>query len=137
MPDEHGHIAYIEGAGPKPVVLVHPNYAGLKQFDIDQCCFLARCGYAALCVDHYKDEGIYTFADRNPRRSHHANGRAECVALVLADDRRTDGGRHPSTRAVKQQTQWWPASVVSQSCCAAQDGERHRDRDQRGGGRER
>ena len=35
---------------------------------------MARCGYAALCVDHYKDEGIYTFADRNPRRSHHANG---------------------------------------------------------------
>ena len=25
---QHGHIAYIEGAGPKPVILVHPNYAG-------------------------------------------------------------------------------------------------------------
>ena len=25
---------------------------------------MERCGYAALCVDHYKDEGIYTFADR-------------------------------------------------------------------------
>ena len=37
---KHGQIAYIEGAGPKPVVIVHPNYAGLKQFDIDQCCFL-------------------------------------------------------------------------------------------------
>ena len=69
---QHGHIAYIEGAGPKPVVLVHPNYAGLKQFDIDQCCFLARCGYAALCVDHYKESQLYSYADRNPRRSHHA-----------------------------------------------------------------
>jgi hypothetical protein len=31
----HGHIAYIEGAGPKPVVLVHPNCAspfGLASF---------------------------------------------------------------------------------------------------------
>jgi len=91
LPDEHGHIAYIEGAGPKPVVLVHPNYAGLKQFDIDQCCFLARCGYAALCVDHYKDEGIYTFADRNPRRSHHANG---AEPLDLSADQRNAARRH-------------------------------------------
>ena len=73
------------------MVLVHPNYAGLKQFDIDQCCFLARCGYAALCVDHYKDEGIYTFADRNPRRSHHANG---AEPLDLSADQRNAARRH-------------------------------------------
>ena len=77
------------------MVLVHPNYAGLKQFDIDQCCFLARCGYAALCVDHYKDEGIYTFADRNPRRSHHANG---AEPLDLSADQR-NAARPGSTAA--------------------------------------
>ena len=27
----HGKIAYIAGAGPKPVVMIHPNYAGAKQ----------------------------------------------------------------------------------------------------------
>jgi len=32
----YGHIAYIHGRPPAPVILVHPNYAGLKQFDIDQ-----------------------------------------------------------------------------------------------------
>lgn len=87
----HGHIAYIEGAGPKPVILVHPNYAGLKQFDIDQCCFLARCGYAALCVDHYQESELYTFEDRNPRRSHHAG---TAIPLDLNTDQRTAARRH-------------------------------------------
>lgn len=40
----HGHIAYVEGRPPAPVIQVQHNYAGLKQFDIDQACFLARCG---------------------------------------------------------------------------------------------
>ena len=31
----HGRIAYISGRGPRPVVLVHHNYAGLKQFDVE------------------------------------------------------------------------------------------------------
>eukprot|EP01051_Picozoa_sp_SAG22_P002588 SAG22_NODE_117_length_19289_cov_12.242574_8_plen_372_part_00 len=88
---QHGHIAYIEGAGPKPVVIVHPNYAGLKQFDIDQCCFLARCGYAAMCVDHYEDEDDYSFADRNPRRSHHAGS---AIPLELNPDQKRQARTH-------------------------------------------
>ena len=28
----HGKIAYIAGAEPKPVVMIHPNYAGAKQY---------------------------------------------------------------------------------------------------------
>lgn len=65
----HSRIAYVTGRGPVPVVLVYPNYAGLKQFDVDVAAFLARCGYVGLAVDLYKDvPGEYTFADRNPHR---------------------------------------------------------------------
>ena len=78
----HGKIAYIAGAGPKPVVMVHPNYAGAKQFDTDQACFLARCGYAAVVVDHYKEADligiggdiVYPYSERDPRRDLHAGG---------------------------------------------------------------
>eukprot|EP00732_Lithocolla_globosa_P002825 Lithocolla_globosa_v1_NODE_1989_length_2226_cov_3.643943.p1 type:complete len:317 gc:universal NODE_1989_length_2226_cov_3.643943:1036-1986(+) len=38
----------------RPVVLVFPNYAGLKQFDKDQAIFLAQLGYVGLAVDLYK-----------------------------------------------------------------------------------
>jgi hypothetical protein len=38
-------IAYRRGAPPKPVVMVFPNYAGLKDFDKDQAMFLAKLGY--------------------------------------------------------------------------------------------
>jgi len=64
----HSRIAYVRGRPPAPVVLVHPNYAGLKQFDIDQASFLARAGYVGLAVDLYKDEPGYTYEDRNPAR---------------------------------------------------------------------
>ena len=47
----HGRIAYIVGSVPAPVILVHHNYAGLKQFDIDQACFFAKVGYVGLAVD--------------------------------------------------------------------------------------
>ena len=52
----------------------------LRRFDTDQACFLARCGYAAVVVDHYKETdlvgvgGDYPFADRDPRRDLHAGG---------------------------------------------------------------
>ena len=46
----HGRIAYIVGSAPAPVILVHHNYAGLKQFDIDQACFFAKVGYVGLAV---------------------------------------------------------------------------------------
>lgn len=39
---KYGRIAYIKGRGPRPVILVHHNYCGLKQFDVDQACFIAR-----------------------------------------------------------------------------------------------
>jgi dienelactone hydrolase len=69
----HAHIAYVAGRGPAPVILVHHNYAGLKQFDIDQACFLAKAGYVAVAVDLYPDEVLfegaaearYGFADRS------------------------------------------------------------------------
>jgi dienelactone hydrolase len=60
--------------------MIHPNYAGAKQFDTDQACFLARCGYAAVVVDHYKETdlvgvgGDYPYTDRDPRRDLHPGG---------------------------------------------------------------
>jgi len=62
----HSRIAYVKGRPPAPVVLVHPNYAGLKQFDIDQACFLARAGYVGLAIDLYQDSAVYSYEDRNP-----------------------------------------------------------------------
>ena len=62
----HGRIAYVKGRPPRPVVLVHSNYAGLKQFDIDQACFLAKAGYVGLAVDSYKENENYKYEDRNP-----------------------------------------------------------------------
>lgn len=64
----HSRIAFVRGRPPAPVVLVHPNYAGLKQFDVDTACFLARAGYVGFALDLYKDVPEYTFADRNPEK---------------------------------------------------------------------
>lgn len=73
----YGHIAYIHGRPPAPVILVHPNYAGLKQFDIDQAAFLARVGYVGVAVDLYREREMvgvsdecleYLFEDRDPKR---------------------------------------------------------------------
>jgi len=66
----HGHISYIKGRPPAPVILVHHNYAGLKQFDIDQASFLAKVGYVGLAVDLYKESENYKFADRNKGEFH-------------------------------------------------------------------
>ena len=73
---KHGTIAYIEGRPPAPVIQVQHNYAGLKQFDIDQAAFLAKCGYVGLAVDLYREHDIvgadpeltYAFEDRDPKR---------------------------------------------------------------------
>lgn len=63
----HSRICYVADRPPAPLVLVHANYAGLKQFDIDVAAFLARIGYVGLAVDLYKDvPGTYEFKDRNP-----------------------------------------------------------------------
>ncbi|CAE7199177.1 unnamed protein product [Symbiodinium pilosum] len=61
----YGRIAYLHGSAPAPVILVHHNYAGLKQFDIDQACYLAKVGYVGLAVDLYKETKAYTYEDRN------------------------------------------------------------------------
>ena len=50
-----GHLAYLEGP-PKPLFLIVHNYAGLKQFDKDMACFIARSGVTALAVDMYGAE---------------------------------------------------------------------------------
>mmetsp|Transcript_57718 Transcript_57718/g.122786 ORF Transcript_57718/g.122786 Transcript_57718/m.122786 type:complete len:370 (+) Transcript_57718:105-1214(+) len=65
----HGKIAYVEGRPPAPIVMVHPNYAGLKQFDIDQASFLARVGYVGVAIDILEESPEYRYEDRNPDRS--------------------------------------------------------------------
>ena len=52
---KHTHIAYVKGRPPAPVILIHPNYAGLKQFDLDVAIFLAKVGYVGLAADEYKE----------------------------------------------------------------------------------
>eukprot|EP00438_Fugacium_kawagutii_P013816 Skav210607 [mRNA] locus=scaffold234:108721:112866:+ [translate_table: standard] len=61
---KYGRIAYIKGRGPRPVILVHHNYCGLKQFDVDQACFVARAGYVGLTVDLYQETASFTCYDR-------------------------------------------------------------------------
>ena len=40
----------------RPLVLVFPNYAGEKEFDVDQAIFLAQMGYAAV-LNMYRNVG--------------------------------------------------------------------------------
>ena len=66
------HLAYQRGKLSLLLVLVFPNYAGEKQFDVDQAIFLARCGYTALSVDMYMEDtyenGVkYPKSSRNHR----------------------------------------------------------------------
>ena len=56
-------VAYIKGRPPSPVVIVHHNYAGLKQFDVDQAAFLARCGFVGVAVDTYREVGLVGHPD--------------------------------------------------------------------------
>ena len=60
----YGRLCYIKGRPPVPVILVHHNYAGLKQFDVDQACFIARAGYVGLAVDLYQETATFTAEDR-------------------------------------------------------------------------
>ncbi len=62
-----GHLAYPRGSKKnRPLILVFPNYAGEKGFDVDQAIFLAQMGYAAVSVDMYKDSEWYPRRIRNP-----------------------------------------------------------------------
>lgn len=63
---KYSTIAYVKGRGPAPVVLINPNYCGLKQFDVDVACFLAKCGYVGFAMDLFKESEDYTFEDRDP-----------------------------------------------------------------------
>lgn len=62
-------IAFQEGKEKSPVVLVFPNYAGKKQFDIDQAVFLAKLGYVGVAVDLYPETPQYAYPDRNPDKN--------------------------------------------------------------------
>lgn len=67
------HLAHVPGQ-VRPLILIWPNYAGEKQFDIDQAVFLAKCGYTAISIDMYKEtpyeNGVsYPKSNRNPRPS--------------------------------------------------------------------
>jgi hypothetical protein len=59
-------ICYKKDAPPRPLVMVLPNYAGMKQFDKDQAMFLAKLGYVGLAVDVTAETEGYMYADRNP-----------------------------------------------------------------------
>lgn len=61
-------IAFKEGSEKAPVILVFPNYAGKKQFDVDQAVFLAKLGYVGVAVDLYKETPEYSQQDRNPNK---------------------------------------------------------------------
>lgn len=61
-------IAFQEGKERSPVILVFPNYAGKKQFDIDQAVFLAKLGYVGVAVDLYPDTPEYPSSLRNPNK---------------------------------------------------------------------
>uniref|UniRef100_A0A7S2WI70 Dienelactone hydrolase domain-containing protein n=1 Tax=Mucochytrium quahogii TaxID=96639 RepID=A0A7S2WI70_9STRA len=62
-----GWIAYSREClqKPAPLVMVYPNYAGLKQFDIDMAAFIAQLGYVGVAVDLYPTTN-YPMSDRNP-----------------------------------------------------------------------
>eukprot|EP00812_Abedinium_dasypus_P004998 NODE_1624_length_1100_cov_141.358852.p1 GENE.NODE_1624_length_1100_cov_141.358852~~NODE_1624_length_1100_cov_141.358852.p1 ORF type:complete len:269 (-),score=73.09 NODE_1624_length_1100_cov_141.358852:276-1082(-) len=49
----------------RPIVLVFPNYAGKKAFDVDQATFLAMCGYTAVALEERHPE-IDSGYDREP-----------------------------------------------------------------------
>lgn len=67
-----GHIAYPKESKDKrklPLVLVFPNYAGEKEFDVGVAVFLAKLGYVALSVDLYGDTLVYPRHLRAPTPS--------------------------------------------------------------------
>eukprot|EP00966_Prymnesium_polylepis_P259725 5999499-Prymnesium_polylepis.1 len=64
----HGRIAYVKGREPTPAIFVHHNYAGCKQFDVDQASYLALCGYTGVAVDLYPECATFTYADRSSLR---------------------------------------------------------------------
>ena len=70
----HAQPLHRRFAKAKPLILIFPNYAGEKQFDIDQAVFLARCGYTAVSVDMYQEtpyeNGVsYPKSNRNPLKT--------------------------------------------------------------------
>jgi len=90
-------ICYKKGAERKPLVMVFPNYAGLKQFDKDQAMFLAKLGYVGLAVDLYQETAEYSFADRNP-------------TVEMADGGKPATGEYVNMHDVKLMEYWMAAS---------------------------
>ena len=83
----HGRIAFVKGSSPAPVILVHHNYAGCKQFDVDQAAYIARCGYVGLAVDLYPECEAYTAADRTTAADadRHFKGAFDYMQSLLVD----------------------------------------------------
>eukprot|EP00811_Abedinium_folium_P001885 NODE_11728_length_1268_cov_7.055215.p1 GENE.NODE_11728_length_1268_cov_7.055215~~NODE_11728_length_1268_cov_7.055215.p1 ORF type:complete len:333 (-),score=98.68 NODE_11728_length_1268_cov_7.055215:157-1155(-) len=71
LPVEYGgfiyksEVAYPSGDRRRPIVLVFPNYAGKKAFDVDQATFLAMCGYTAVAVEE-RDASVDDGYNRDP-----------------------------------------------------------------------
>ena len=51
--DYQHFLSIAQGGGPRPAVLVFPNFLGLNQFDVDIAVRLAALGYAAVGCDLY------------------------------------------------------------------------------------
>mmetsp|Transcript_159 Transcript_159/g.261 ORF Transcript_159/g.261 Transcript_159/m.261 type:complete len:352 (+) Transcript_159:137-1192(+) len=72
-----GYIAFKESYAKSgnsykaPLVLIYPNYAGLKQWDVEVAVFIAKLGYVGLAVDLFASTAAYPFEEhvRNPPRN--------------------------------------------------------------------
>ncbi|CAJ1398179.1 unnamed protein product [Effrenium voratum] len=94
---KYGRIAYIMGRRPSPVILVHHNFAGLKQFDVDQACFMARIGYVGVAVDLYQEKPNFTYHDRGASSGRLVDFESYCQE-VRKDNllNLPDGGNYPT-----------------------------------------
>lgn len=86
-------LCYQVGRPAAPLVMVLPNYSGLKQFDKDQAMFMAKLGYVGLAVDLYKDVEGYRKEDRNPLPN--------APVLKLAADRLDDHVKQVAKKHMK------------------------------------
>lgn len=105
-------IAYKKGAEKRPVILVFPNYAGLKQFDKDQAVFLAKLGYVGLAVDLYKETPDYKYEDRNPTPNYQEIHMMEALQTQQFNEQQAKGLAHVTAGfkhyhgCLKQKADW-------------------------------
>ncbi len=60
-----GFLAWDDAAGPKPCVLVAPDWRGRTSFSEDKAVELARLGYVGFAIDVYGDGKVGADADEN------------------------------------------------------------------------